>query len=144
MLRKGPGAGGENGGDGKAGGGGTTGGKEQSSVTLDVEVAAGAVGAAPYKVEEGKMFEVTDIVVSNYQGDEGVLTIHFGNRKITKIALEMFRNLDYHWVTPIRITENATVRAQVTCVKPGTPATGQRAQRCHEVVNVSGLLSDDR
>ncbi|MBC3982079.1 hydrolytic protein [Streptomyces sp. AC536] len=141
---KGPGAGGENGGDGKARGGDTTGGKEQHSATLDVEAPAGAVGATPYKVEKGKMFEVTDIVVSNYQGDEGVLTIHFGNRKITTIALETFRNLDYHWVTPIRITENATVRAQITCAKPGTPATGQRAQGCHEVVNVSGLLSDYR
>jgi len=71
-----------------------------------------------------------------------VLTISFGKRKITTIALETFRNQDYHWVTPIEIQENDTVTASVTCNKPGTPATGTQASKCHQVLNVSGELSD--
>ncbi|QNE25963.1 hypothetical protein F1D59_15160 [Streptomyces sp. INR7] len=90
------------------------------------------------------MFGITDLVVANFQGDEGVVTINFGDRKITTIALETFRNQDYHWVTPISITESQTVTVQVTCAKPGTPATGRQAQECHEVLNVSGVLSDLR
>lgn len=146
---EGPGTPGGGGGSGTAPGtgsgpGGTgTGGTQQSSATIDVESKAGGpeeVGT--YQVPQGKVFGITDLVVANFQGDEGVLTISFGERKITTIALETFRNQDYHWVTPIQIPENATVTAAVTCAKPGTPATGTQASGCHQVVNVSGVLSD--
>ncbi|MEW2119964.1 hydrolytic protein [Streptomyces sp. NPDC005474] len=132
-----PGAGG-----GTSPGDGTVvGGGQQSSATIDLEVSSGDTQTGLYKVPEKSVFGVTDIVIANFQGDEGVVTINFGDRKITTIALETFRNQDYHWVTPIRIPANETVTMQVTCTKPGTPATGRRAQKCHEVLNVSGVLS---
>ncbi|MEU3203167.1 hydrolytic protein [Streptomyces cyaneofuscatus] len=143
-----PGTPGGNGGSGTGPGAGTGpggtggGGTEQSSATIDVETNAGIEGVGTYKVPAGKVFGITDIVVANFQGDEGVLTISFGERKITTIALETFRNQDYHWVTPIQVPENATVTAAVTCAKPGTPATGTQASGCHQVINVSGVLSD--
>lgn len=131
-----PGATPGTGGDGTSAGGG-----QQSSKTFDLKTSGGKSNADAYKVPKDQVFEITDIVVANFQGDEGVLTITFGDRKITTIALETFRNQDYHWVTPIKITENDTVTVNVTCAKPGTPATGRRAQVCHEVLNVSGVLS---
>ncbi|MEU2353433.1 hydrolytic protein [Streptomyces misionensis] len=124
-------------GPGTAGGGGG-----QSSTTIDVQTSGGQTKTGSYTVPAGKTFRITDIVVANFQGDEGVMTITFGDRKITTIALETFRNQDYHWVTPIEIPANATVTANVTCAKPGTPATGQQARQCHEVLNVSGALAD--
>lgn len=139
---------GGNGGSGTGPGAGTgpggtgAGGTQQSSATIDVETESGAEKEGTYQVPAGKVFGITDIVVANFQGDEGVLTISFGERKITTIALETFRNQDYHWVTPIQIPENATVTAAVTCAKPGTPATGTQASGCHQVINVSGVLSD--
>ncbi|MCD9898989.1 hydrolytic protein [Streptomyces sp. MT29] len=143
-----PGTPGGNGGSGTGPGAGTGpggtggGGTEHSAATIDVETNAGIEGVGTYKVPAGKVFGITDIVVANFQGDEGVLTISFGERKITTIALETFRNQDYHWVTPIQVPENATVTAAVTCAKPGTPATGTQASGCHQVINVSGVLSD--
>ncbi|WP_344629974.1 hydrolytic protein [Streptomyces glaucosporus] len=113
----------------------------QSSATIDLRTSGGQTRTGTYRVPGNSVFKVTDIVVANFQGDEGVLTITFGDRKITTIALETFRNQDYHWVTPIEIPENGTVTVEVTCEKPGTPATGRRAQGCHEVLNVSGVLS---
>ncbi|MFF9515952.1 hydrolytic protein [Streptomyces achromogenes] len=113
----------------------------QSSQTIDVQSAGGETKPGTYQVPKGSVFRVTDLVVANFQGDEGLMTITFGDRKITTIALETFRNQDYHWVTPIKIPENDTVTVEVTCEKPGTPATGRQAQGCHEVVNVSGVLS---
>ncbi|MFJ8825932.1 hydrolytic protein [Streptomyces sp. NPDC102467] len=140
-----PGTGGDGSGTGTGTGTGTgSAGGQQSSATIDLQTGSGANKTGTYTVPAGKVFGITDIVVANFQGDEGVLTINFGERKITTIALETFRNQDYHWVTPIRITENDTVTAQVTCAKPGTPATGRRAQECHEVLNVSGVLSSTR
>lgn len=124
------------------GAGGGPGGGGQHSETIDVETASGSEESGTYKVEPGKVFAVTDIVVANFQGDEGVVTISFGERKITTIALETFRNQDYHWVTPIQIQQNATVTVSVTCEKPGTPATGKQASACRQVLNVSGVLRD--
>ncbi|WP_328928069.1 hydrolytic protein [Streptomyces sp. NBC_00190] len=130
-------------GSGSGGGGGGAAG-QQSSATIDLQTDGGQTKAGAYTVPAGKAFGITDIVVANFQGDEGVVTISFGDRKITTIALETFRNQDYHWVTPISIAESQTVTVQVTCAKPGTPATGRQAQECHEVLNVSGVLSDLR
>ncbi|TRV77836.1 hydrolytic protein [Streptomyces sp. 130] len=135
------GGGGSTGGTGGPGGSGGGGGL-QSSQTIDVQTDAGGRKNGTYVVPEGKTFGVTDIVVANFQGDEGLLTISFGQRKITTIALETFRNQDYHWVTPIQIPEKAAVTVSVTCAKPGTPATGKQASGCHQVLNVSGVLSD--
>lgn len=123
-------------------GGTASGAGQQSSTTIDVQTSGGGSKTGTYVVPKGKIFGITDIVVANFQGDEGVMTITFGDRKITTIALETFRNQDYHWVTPIKIPEDATVTMNVTCAKPGTPATGQQATQCHEVLNVSGVLSD--
>ncbi|MGW0608008.1 COG1470 family protein [Streptomyces sp. NPDC002644] len=121
--------------------GAALGGGPQISETIDVQTAGGETETGTYRVPAGSVFGVTDIVVANFQGDEGLLTITFGDRKITTIALETFRNQDYHWVTPIKIPENETVTIEVTCGKPGTPASGRQARECHEVLNVSGVLS---
>ncbi|MDN0200540.1 hydrolytic protein [Streptomyces sp. S.PNR 29] len=129
------------GGGASAGDGSSVGGGQQSSTTIDLETSSGETKTGTYKVPEDSVFGVTDLVAANFQGDEGLLTIAFGDRKITTIALETFRNQDYHWVTPIKIPANDTVTVEVTCAKPGTPATGRQAQGCHEVVNVSGVLS---
>jgi hypothetical protein len=135
------GTGGGGGGGSSAGDGTATGAGQQSSATIDLKTGTGQTRTGTYKVPENSIFGVTDIVVANFQGDNGVMTINFGDRKITTIALETFRNQDYHWVTPIKIPENDTVTINVTCEKPGTPATGRQAQECHEVLNVSGVLS---
>ena len=130
-------------GQGQGQGRGTAaGGAEQSSGTIEVRTNAGQRATGTYVVPEGKVFRITDIVLANHQGDEGVLTIAFGERTITVIALETFRNQDYHWVTPIDIPENGTVTATVDCARPGTPASGVQAQNCAQLLNVSGEMGD--
>jgi hypothetical protein len=114
----------------------------QSSATIQVRVNAGGSGTSSYAVPAGKVFRITDILLANPQGDEGLLTIVFGPQTITRIALETFRNQDYHWVTPIDVPAGGTVDATVTCTKPGTPASGVPAPNCLELINVSGQLVD--
>ncbi|MET8545957.1 hydrolytic protein [Kitasatospora sp. NPDC004799] len=143
-----PGAGKPNTGPGSQGGPGggpaVPGTGAQFSETIDVQTANGAAGTGSYPVPHGKVLDITDIVVANFQGDQGVVTITAGNKTITTIALETFRNQDYHWVTPIQVPEDQTVTANVTCEVPGTPASGKQAASCHELLNVSGTLSDIR
>ncbi|MFG2913507.1 hydrolytic protein [Kitasatospora sp. NPDC048298] len=117
---------------------------QQSSATIDVQTENGASTTGSYQVPHGKVFDITDLVVANFQGDQGVVTITAGNKTITTIALETFRNQDYHWVTPIQVPEDQAVTANVTCEVPGTPASGKQAPTCHELLNISGTLSDIR
>ncbi|MFJ8628377.1 hydrolytic protein [Kitasatospora sp. NPDC093550] len=117
---------------------------QQSSATIDVQTAGGASAVGSYQVPHGKVFDITDLVVANFQGDQGLVTITAGNQTITTIALETFRNQDYHWVTPIQVGEDQSVTASVTCETPGTPASGKQAATCHELLNISGALSDIR
>jgi hypothetical protein len=133
----GGGAGGLPPGNGSAGGS-----SGQSSNTIEVRTGNGRRTTGRYTVPTGKLLRITDIVVANPQGDEGLITIIFGPRTITVIALETFRNQDYHWVTPIDVPANSTVRAVVTCGRPGTPASGRQAANCLEVLNVNGDLVD--
>jgi hypothetical protein len=113
---------------------------QQSSATIQVRTNTGGTGRNSYTVPPGKTFRITDILLANPQGDEGLLTVVFGPQTITTIALETFRNQDYHWVTPIEVPAGATVSATVTCAKPGTPATGVPAPNCLQLLNVSGDL----
>jgi len=115
---------------------------QQSSSTIEVRTNTGDLGIGTYVVPAGKVFRITDLVLGNHQGDEGVLTIRFGDRTITTIALETFRNQDYHWVTPVDVPAGASVSASVNCARPGTPATGRQAPNCFQVLNVSGQLAD--
>ncbi|MEU1285812.1 hydrolytic protein [Kitasatospora sp. NPDC005856] len=117
---------------------------QQSSATIDVQTQNGAAATGSYQVPHGKVFDITDLVVANFQGDQGLVTITAGNKTITTIALETFRNQDYHWVTPIQVPEDQAVTANVTCEAPGTPASGKQAPACHELLNISGTLSDIR
>ncbi|MFD8707605.1 hydrolytic protein [Kitasatospora sp. NPDC059648] len=116
----------------------------QSSATIDVKTANSTSSTGSYQVPHGKVFDITDIVAANFQGDQGLLTITAGKQTITTIALETFRNQDYHWVTPIQVPEDQAVTATVTCESPGTPASGKQADTCHELLNISGTLSDIR
>lgn len=127
---------------GQPGQGNAVGGGEQLSNTIEVRTNTGDQGTGSYVVPAGKVFRITDLVLANHQGDEGVLTIAFGERTVTTIALETYRNQDYHWVTPIDVPENNSVSATVTCARPGTPASGRQAPNCLQLLNVSGVLAD--
>lgn len=132
------------GGQGGPGGLAVPGTGQQSSATIDVQTQNGAAATGSYQVPHGKVFDITDLVVANFQGDQGLVTITAGNKTITTIALETFRNQDYHWVTPLQVPEDQAVTANVTCEVPGTPASGKQAPTCHELLNISGTLSDIR
>src|SRR5439155_367941 len=75
---------------------------QQSSATIQVRTNTGGTGKSAYTVPDGKTFRITDILLANPQGDEGLLTVVFGQQTITTIALETFRNQYYHWVNGVQ------------------------------------------
>ncbi|MFD9890229.1 hydrolytic protein [Amycolatopsis sp. NPDC059027] len=140
--QQGKGQGGENNPDGTDPAGGTGGNRRQFDTAIEVQTSPGQTAANGYTVPERKVFRVTDMLLSNFQGDEGRVTIKLGDRTIATIALETFRNQDYHWVTPVDVDEKATASVTVTCTKTGVPPSGPPAGNCAELVTVNGFLAD--
>ncbi|WP_218952151.1 hydrolytic protein [Amycolatopsis anabasis] len=114
--------------------------RQQFDTNIQVQTNPGQTGTNAYTVPDGKVFRVTDMLLSNFQGDEGRVTIKLGDRTIATIALETFRNQDYHWVTPVDIDQKATASVTVTCTKTGVPPSGAPAPNCTELVTVNGFL----
>ncbi|WP_030758265.1 hypothetical protein [Streptomyces griseus] len=105
-----------------------------------------AIGGGPSSgtaltVPSGKAFRLTDIVVQNPQGDAGsvVVTTGEGSRFLT-MALENFRDSDYHFVTPIVVPAGGRVTMTVTCRKVGRPIGAPAPGRCAESLLLGGTM----
>lgn len=58
----------------------------------------------------GKTLYVTDLVFSNPDGSTGALTLRRNNQDLLDMQLENFRDLDYHFVSPIVIGKGQQLR----------------------------------
>jgi hypothetical protein len=112
----------------------------QFTHTLETVSSAGRGTSESYSPPPNSLFQVTDMIVSNFQGDQGLMTITADNETIATIALENFRNEDFHWVTPIAIPQGQAITINVTCSQPGVSPTNQQAKNCVEVLNVNGTM----
>ncbi len=86
--------------------------------------------AAPTKTFTGTLF-ITDIVFSNPNGREGALVVLRDAAELFSIRLENVRDLDYHFVTPIVLTEGQALNLSLAC-------TGANASPCDPTVFYSG------
>lgn len=68
-----------------------------------------------------RTMSVTDLVLSNPQGDFGRVQVAFAGRTLFDMALENFRDIDYHFVAPIDVPQGQGLTMTVTCRKPGAP-----------------------
>lgn len=75
-----------------------------------------------YKPADKKVLWVTDIVLQNPYGDAGVLQVRRGDAVLLETGLNNFRDLDYHFVQPLRFSTEQPVTIAVKCANPGTAA----------------------
>ncbi len=68
-----------------------------------------------YPVPAGKVFSLTDIFLQNPQGDRGLLTVKRGDATLLSVRLENFRDLDYHFVSPMVFTAGQQLILAVQC-----------------------------
>ncbi|MFB6977774.1 COG1470 family protein [Streptomyces scopuliridis] len=139
---------GQNGtGSGASSGSGTGAGSAQgagapTSARVEVRDAVGggsATGSA-YRVPAGSTFELTDIVVQNPQGDAGTLVVSSQDDPVLRLALENFRDSDYHFVTPILVSAGGEITMTVDCRQVGRPVQAPRPSRCAESLFLGGTL----
>ena len=74
---------------------------------------------------------VTDLVFSNPNGREGAIVLLRDTRSLVELRLENFRDLDFHFVTPIVVTADQTLNLSLTCTSDGP---------CDPAVLYSGYL----
>ncbi|MFD7290274.1 hypothetical protein [Streptomyces sp. NPDC059863] len=139
---------GQNGtGSGASSGSGTGAGSAQgagapTSARVEVRdaVGGGSTSASVYRVPAGSTFELTDIVVQNPQGDAGTLVVSSQNNPLWRLALENFRDTDYHFVTPILVPAGGEITMTVDCRQVGRPVQAPRPSRCAESLFLGGTL----
>jgi type II secretory pathway pseudopilin PulG len=86
------------------------------------------VSSAPANIPNGKQLLLTDVVFQNSAGDTGVFQVRRGNEVLFEIGLNNFRDLDYHFVTPIIINpavpgQNLTVAVACEATVSNGPCT---------------------
>jgi hypothetical protein len=81
-------------------------------------------------VTGGTLF-ITDFVLSNPNGREGAMVVLRDTGKLLSLRLENFRDLDYHFVTPIVLVDGQTLNLSLAC-------TGANATPCDPTVFYSG------
>lgn len=132
---------------GRPGGPGGPGTSEQPpAVGTDFRIQADAAPAAAGTFAEfhadpalpaDKTLVISDLVLQNPRGDSGILRIVrlTGSQRVTllEVGLNNFRDLDYHFVQPLRFAPGERVLLTVSCQNP--------ADRCRPAASFSGQLS---
>ncbi|WKX68918.1 hypothetical protein [Streptomyces sp. XD-27] len=106
-------------------------------------VGGGATTEPVIEVPEGKTFELTDIVVQNPQGDAGTVVVSSQDGQLLDLALENFRDSDYHFVTPIEVPAGGEITISVTCREVGKPVKAPAPAQCAESLFLGGTLRAD-
>lgn len=92
-----------------------------TSGRLEVETVAASTSADTFPVPEGQTIELTDLVLSNPQGDFGRVRLEMGEQVILDSALENFRDLDYHFISPIVGVSGDELVMTLECNEVGKP-----------------------
>lgn len=88
---------------------------------------------------ERDRFSLTDLVLNNPQGDFGRVQVLVDGDVRLEHAMENFRDLDFHFVSPIEVTDNVTLR--VVCRSPGEPPDAPVPTTCDVSVLLGGELA---
>lgn len=75
-----------------------------------------------YTVPDGEVFSLTDIFLQNPQGDSGLLLIQRGATTLLSVRLENFRDLDYHFISPLVFSPGQMLTLSVECANPAPAA----------------------
>jgi hypothetical protein len=87
---------------------------------FDARLAVNGPGVLEDAVTVGdkQVFSLTDIVLQNPAGDSGIVELKRGDRVLLRLNLANFRDLDYHFVSPVIVSPGAKVTLHVECASP--------------------------
>jgi len=106
-------------------------------VRLTASAGPGGSNTSAVTFETGETFELTDILLQNPDGNVGRLAIRRGDNTLLVVALENFRDLDYHFVVPVVFAEGESLVLQVICEQ----VTAAGEDSCDVAAYFSGSLT---
>jgi hypothetical protein len=92
--------------------------------------------APAFTVPKGSSMQVTDIVLQNPEGDSGKLTLLRDKEPLLVQELDNFRDLDFHFITPIIFGAGQKLVLSVVCTNK--PVGTNPAAACTPAVYFSG------
>lgn len=104
-----------------------------------LNVVTGGSGVEPFDVEDESVLKLSDLVLSNPQGDFGRLQLLVDGSVKLEVALENFRDLDYHFVSPLTVTDEIVLSVQ--CNTPGQPPDAPPTTRCDIAALLGGEMT---
>ena len=106
-----------------------------SDLRLTANVAPGGDNQSAFAVPAGQTYRMTDLVLQNPAGDVGNIEIRRDGAVLLSLAMQNFRDIDYHFVTPITFTEGQSLVFFVSCDGVAPPGT-----QCTPAASFVGLL----
>jgi hypothetical protein len=89
---------------------------------------------ASHPTASGQVFQLTDLVLQNPNGDSGTITIARGSDALFVSSLQNFRDLDFHFVAPY-LFFGQPLTVTVLCT-----AAGNGAPKCSPSVTAAGFV----
>jgi hypothetical protein len=110
---------------------------------LEVEAAPGASASAPFVFENPQgVLQLTDLVLNNPQGDFGRLRLELDGVPLLDMALENFRDMDYHFLTSVRVTAGESLNLTMSCNRVGSPPDqAAPPSQCKSAAFLSGTIT---
>ncbi|HEX3705991.1 MAG TPA: hypothetical protein VHV76_05115 [Mycobacteriales bacterium] len=84
-------------------------------------------------IPKAKTFQLTDVILENPNGDLGTIFLKRGSGILFELNLADFRDLDYHFVSPITVPKGVPLTYSVTCANT-------TKQACTPAVYLGGYL----
>ncbi|GGK23178.1 hypothetical protein GCM10010124_14630 [Pilimelia terevasa] len=106
--------------------------------------ALGATTLQTYTVPSRTTVSLTDLVIQNPQGDLGRVDVIAAGETMLTLSLANFRDLDYHFVSPVAVAAAQTVQLRVVCQRPGPLLAGENGEACREFVSLTGTAQPTR
>lgn len=108
-------------------------------IRLTTGIGPGSTGTDSFLVPDKTTLVMTDVVLQNPQGDTGRIDVLVDGSPILTLALANFRDLDFHFVSPIEVLAGKTLTIRTTCQTPGTLLPGTSGSQCRIWMLASGV-----
>ncbi|MGI8683965.1 MAG: COG1470 family protein [Acidimicrobiales bacterium] len=91
-------------------------------------------GIASFAIPERKVFELTDLIIQNPAGNSGAVNVRRNGTPLLVLALENFRDHDYHFVSPVVFKAGDKLELSADCKAP--------PDGCSPGLYFSGVMKD--
>jgi type II secretory pathway pseudopilin PulG len=78
-------------------------------------------GNAAFKVPDKSTLSITDLVIENPNDESGTLHLQRDGKDMLVLKLDNFRDLDYHFITPITLSSGQQLQTQCQPASGSTP-----------------------